>query len=170
MEVKIMNELKQAVIKKLNENGINSRQVSISVRMADCEQVIRATIHDPEISEKVVYTLLKEFRNVQYDHSGSGEILSGGNTFVRVHKPEIELTVPDDFREKMNRERNFTYKKCRVVFDKDFGSVDIYDNDEIIRMIPVGLNHVTEKAWYVIHELLLERRFWDNLKKTKDEN
>jgi hypothetical protein len=70
--------------KKLKEAGYNSRKVSVKTDFYSMGSSINATVRDASVDDKIVGTLCKEAECISYCDS-SGEILGGGNTFVKFY-------------------------------------------------------------------------------------
>lgn len=76
-------QTKSAIQAKLNEMGLNARKVSVSTRRGGYEDVFVLQIRDTQVDAQAVKAMAKSFEQIDRD-AASGEILSGGNTFVWV--------------------------------------------------------------------------------------
>lgn len=76
-------ETKAALVAKIKSLGFNSRQVSVSTERLSLDEAFNVTIRDEKVDKAVIKEAVKEFESIDRDHS-SGEILSGGNTYVTV--------------------------------------------------------------------------------------
>ena len=78
--------------KLLKERGWNSRKVSVRGGRLTYSGEVRVTIKDPAVPYHEVEKLAKGFEKIDRDHL-SGEILSGGNTYVDVNLSESVVRV-----------------------------------------------------------------------------
>ncbi|GGA92800.1 hypothetical protein [Puia dinghuensis] len=76
-----MNSTKQSITEALKKAGYNARQVSVRNRNGGYSSSLTITIRDASVNYEVVEQIGKNHKHVHYDEH-SGEILSGGNTFV----------------------------------------------------------------------------------------
>lgn len=82
---------KQSITTALKAAGYNSKQVSVRNRHAGYSSALDITIRDPSVNFNVVEKIGKDHKHVHYDER-SGEILSGGNTFV-------DTSISDEVRD-----------------------------------------------------------------------
>jgi hypothetical protein len=82
--MKTLKEECQEIRNKLKEIGITSRQVSVKGSYALYDSVIRAEIKDLSVNVNLVKEITENYRSVDYCIA-SGEVLEGGNTYVRVN-------------------------------------------------------------------------------------
>jgi len=72
---------KQKLVNLLKEAGYNQRQVSVRENPSSLEWSFAVTIRDEKVNYKTVQDIVKKSRSIDRCHA-SGEILSGGNTYV----------------------------------------------------------------------------------------
>lgn len=106
-------ERSTAIRNELKKLGYNSRQVSVKSGYCGYSDYSHITIKDLSVDFQKVENACMKFEDVDYDISG--EILQGGNTYIRV---EYDYkTLDDAIREKlpeineiMNTEKNHIFK------------------------------------------------------------
>lgn len=76
-------ELRKQIKSELKPAGYNAREISVSVKYAGYDTVIRVTIKNPYINANTVKEIVNNYEQVSYDEV-TGEILQGANTYVRV--------------------------------------------------------------------------------------
>lgn len=76
-------ELKREMYQELKNNGIEKKQISISIKGSMYDNIIYATIQDITLPIKKVETIFKKYEAIRYDEHAQ-EILQGCNTFVEV--------------------------------------------------------------------------------------
>ena len=81
----------------LKNNGWNARAISVREGRGGLSRSFTLTIRKRGISKKAVEAVAKTFDDIDRDER-SGEILSGGNTFVFV---EIDRKVRDELKEEI---------------------------------------------------------------------
>lgn len=87
----IRNELKAL--------GYNSRHISVKSRIAGYSDAIDISIKDLSINIREIDAIARECEEVRYDEY-SGEILSGGNTYIHVnYDPKIICDKTDELRD-----------------------------------------------------------------------
>ena len=77
------NELKKALFEEFQKNGITKKQIKISARFSMYDECATITIHDLTLPKNKVEEIATAFESYERDQR-SGEILQGGNTFIRV--------------------------------------------------------------------------------------
>ena len=83
----------------LKEMGFNSRQVSVKSGYCGYSTSMDVTIKARGISVPQVEELANKYKSVRHDEM-TGEILSGGNTYVTVgYKRELLEEIGEDYRE-----------------------------------------------------------------------
>lgn len=75
--------LREELKAKMKAAGFNSKKVSVSVKVVGYSDSIRMTIKDSSVDEKKVREIGESFRHIDRCES-SGEILSGGNTYLHI--------------------------------------------------------------------------------------
>ena len=91
--MKTANQIK----KELKEMGFNTKKISVKVKNSTMSTSLNVTIKCPQTSKSKVEEVLNKYRDVRYCEA-SGEILSGGNTYVIVSYEwglENEVTSPE---------------------------------------------------------------------------
>lgn len=88
----------QMIRKELKEKlNVTSRQVSVRQRHAGYSMSVDVTIKDMTVNKKAVEEIALKYRNVSYCEA-SGEILLGGNTYIRV---EFDYDIKQKASEKL---------------------------------------------------------------------
>lgn len=77
------DERVKAIRTELKAHGYNSRRVGVTLKYAGYSSVIRVTIKEKEIDKKEIESIAEKYKCYETDDR-TGEILSGGNTFIRV--------------------------------------------------------------------------------------
>lgn len=74
---------KANIVKAIKELGYNSRQVSVKDNGGSLSWSFTVTVRDPKVNMKTVEDAVKKHQEIDWDPHAQ-EILSGGNTFIRV--------------------------------------------------------------------------------------
>ena len=129
-----MLDVANEIRKELKKNGYSSREISVRKRHAGYSSAINVTIKDLTINLKDIKKIVHKFENVGWDER-TGEILSGGNTFVFVDYDYMKLC---DFRESNNIEqeaKNILEKanaKAKEINNRGICFKLFKDNDNIL--------------------------------------
>lgn len=145
-----MNKNANDIKKELREEGISTKGVSIRV---DC-RAIRVWIKNPNVSSSAVKEILSKYESISYCYA-SGEILSGGNTYVFVHY-DIDYDKEKEFKQEaiqMVVDGTFNFGKscfdytlhdsCRKMIAKKF--VEKYEWNEEFAFYAVGNISIHDK-------------------------
>lgn len=90
---------KEKITAKIKELGYNSRQVSVRSRHAGYSSALLVTIRDASISINKIEEAIASFEKIDRCHL-TGEILSGGNTFIDVeYNDEAKAKIAAPFVE-----------------------------------------------------------------------
>ncbi|MBP5459005.1 MAG: hypothetical protein J6Y62_02360 [Clostridia bacterium] len=155
-----IQELREKANEAVKNAGWKKNQVSVSVRWAGYEKVVVATIRVPGIAEREVKAVLDQFRDVEYDHNGCGDILAGGNTFVRVES-RIKVQMPEEILKGVESGKDFKFGKLLITFDQWDHSVDVrvpreYAGETIYEPVKSIYNYgnraTAELVWAAIQE------------------
>ena len=84
------SERVQAIRNELKARGYNSRRVGVTLKYAGYEAIICVTVKELAIDLKEIEAIARKYKAVDYD--SNGEILAGGNTYIRV-KYDYRLTA-----------------------------------------------------------------------------
>lgn len=84
--------MKQSIINKLKENGINRRSYSIKSSYGNA---ISITLKSIEVNLHTVERLVKEYQSIDRDER-TGEILQGGNTYIFVSYDDDMIRVESE--------------------------------------------------------------------------
>ena len=99
MSIKLKNKdmtTKEKITAKIKELGYNSRQVSVHNRAAGYSSALVVTVRDASISLETIENAVNVFEKIDRCQA-SGEILSGGNTYVNVEysdAAEAQIAAP----------------------------------------------------------------------------
>ena len=88
-------ERSAAIRAELKKLGYNSKQVSVRSGYCGYSSYSTITIYDLSIDRKLVEEAVLKFKDVDYDER-TGEILEGGNTYVRVEYDYKTLALAEN--------------------------------------------------------------------------
>ena len=77
------DEKAKAIRAELKAHGYNSRRIGVTLKYEGYSSVIRVTIKEKDIDKKEIESIADKYKFYVTDER-TGEILSGGNTFIRV--------------------------------------------------------------------------------------
>ncbi len=101
-------EIKKAITDELKANGINSKQVSISVRDSRYDTSIYATIRDITLKQSDIEKIVNTHESIRWDDHCQ-EILQGCNTFCTVQYDHAAM--------EQYREDNHIMDKCTAIYN-----------------------------------------------------
>ncbi len=92
-----MNSKKQSIVNTIKELGYNQRQVSVKEGGGSLSWSFDVTVRDPKVNMEAVERAVKNHESVDRCQA-SGEILSGGNTFIFVRATdEVKAVWASEF-------------------------------------------------------------------------
>lgn len=77
------DERVKAIRAELKAHGYNSRRIGVTLKYAGYSSVINVTIKELAIDKKEIENIADKYKFFERDER-TGEILSGGNTYIRV--------------------------------------------------------------------------------------
>lgn len=81
------SELRKQVREAVKNFGLTNKDVSVSVKCSGYSDRVDVRAKHPDIDFKGLQIALSKFKDIDYCRA-SGEILSGGNTYVFIHHPD----------------------------------------------------------------------------------
>ena len=78
------DDLVSAITAELKKNGYNRNKCSVRYRSLTMDRAIVITIYDLNIAQETIEKIVKKFEHLSYD-AGTGEILTGGNTYIDIN-------------------------------------------------------------------------------------
>jgi hypothetical protein len=118
-------EIKKAITDELKANGINSKQVSVSVRDSRYDTSIYATIRDITLKQSDIEKIVNKHEEIRWDDHCQ-EILQGCNTFCTI---QYDHTAMEKYRED-----NHIMDKCTAIYNEAY-SKDVNGNIYLHQMI-----------------------------------
>lgn len=149
----------------LKANGINSKQVSVKNKRATYSRAFIVTIRDDKLSFRKVEDIVNKFEKVDYD-AYSGEILSGGNTYITC-KREWERgyapSMPNDFKEFIEKIMAMSFdtglKRDELCFMRKTYGIEITDEEFNRYFVDCGYGDIAHNAWNVLYERKLDNEY-----------
>src|SRR3712207_3780390 len=112
----------KAIRKELKENGINSKQVSVTSKSVLYDDSINLNIKDLNVNYNLVNNIATKYESISYDQA-NGEILSGANTYIHVNfNYDAILTEREKYiakaEEIIKEEQKYSGNESMTVFEK----------------------------------------------------